>query len=570
MERWLGKNDGLELFFIKNLENVQGDERDVIFIGTVYGPEAIGGPVMQRFPGINGVAGKRRLNVLFSRAKQQIVTFSSMTAADIRADEHANPGRYMLKCWLEYAATGVLHVGETTGREPDSDFEVFVIDQLRSMGCSPMPQVGVAGFFIDIGVRHPDWPHGYIMGVECDGATYHSSRSARDRDRLREEVLRGLGWNLHRIWSTDWFNDPNKEARRLRDAIETRLNELKQQERQGCEAEVSTGEIVPEDSTGTSEADLFGEGLSEPVHAPPSAGGQTNLVEEDISRSYLEVGDKAYVRYLDGASSDLTVTLSDTRNDPLHGIVHVDEPLGRALIGAEEGDEIEVLVGNFVRKAFIEQVIKSEKTRHLDDDGNLQRRRTRSSATVSGYDRNEPFSENSESPAKNSEERSLGENLNPDRFYEPEYRRVLQAIATQLIDRHGPVTFRHLSEIIARKHGFLRTGSQIKRQVWAAIGKTRRSSKAPNKETIFWPLGMEPAEHMSFRGLGANGEDRTWREVPYPEMLGLAVDIVTCSRTEDPAAEMASRIGLSRLKQATREELEILLLAARKHISESE
>ena len=267
VERWLGKNDGLESFFIKNLENVQGDERDVIFIGTVYGPEAIGGPVMQRFPGINGVAGKRRLNVLFSRAKQQIVTFSSMTAADIRADEHANPGRYMLKCWLEYAATGVLHVGETTGREPDSDFEVFVIDQLRSMGCSPVPQVGVAGFFIDIGVRHPDWPHGYIMGVECDGATYHSSRSARDRDRLREEVLRGLGWQLHRIWSTDWFNDPNKEARRLREAIEARLNELKQQGTQGHEPDVSADEIAPEDSTGASEADSFGEGLSEPVHA---------------------------------------------------------------------------------------------------------------------------------------------------------------------------------------------------------------------------------------------------------------------------------------------------------------
>lgn len=227
VETWTTRNDGLESFFIKNLENVQGDERDVIFIGTVYGPESIGGPVMQRFGPINGLAGKRRLNVLFSRAKEQIVTFSSMTAADIRADEQGNPGAFMLKRWLEYSATGVIHAGEYSGKEPDSDFEVHVIEQLRAIGCTPVPQVGVAGYFIDIGVKHPSWPHGYIMGVECDGATYHSSRSARDRDRLREEVLGRLGWKLHRIWSTDWFNDARWQSSRLRTVIEARLAELK-------------------------------------------------------------------------------------------------------------------------------------------------------------------------------------------------------------------------------------------------------------------------------------------------------------------------------------------------------
>jgi len=102
IDTWREKNDGLEEFFIKNLENVQGDERDVIFIGTVYGAEEPGARVMQRFGPINGLAGKRRLNVLFTRAKQKIVTFSSMTAADIEAEENGNPGAYMLKRWLEY------------------------------------------------------------------------------------------------------------------------------------------------------------------------------------------------------------------------------------------------------------------------------------------------------------------------------------------------------------------------------------------------------------------------------------------------------------------------------------
>ena len=228
IEKWENDKEGLESFFIKNLENVQGDERDVIFIGTVYGPEKEGGPVMQRFGPIGGIAGKRRLNVLFSRAKERIVTFSSMTALDIRATEDSNPGVYMLKCWLEYSASGVLEGGKDSEKEPDSDFEEQVIRQIKSIGCEAIPQVGVKKYAIDIGVRHSDWPHGFIMGVECDGAKYHSSRSARDRDRLRQEVLEGLGWYIYRIWSTDWFRNPGRETEKLRTVIKERVSLLTQ------------------------------------------------------------------------------------------------------------------------------------------------------------------------------------------------------------------------------------------------------------------------------------------------------------------------------------------------------
>ncbi len=224
-EKW---QDGLESFFIKNLENVQGDERDVIFIGTVYGPEKAGSPVRQGFGPINGVAGKRRLNVLFSRAKERIVTFSSMNTSDIKAEEDSgNEGAYMLKQWIEYCATGRIHSGKITNKDTDSEFEDHVVQQIRSIGCDAIPQVGVVGYSIDIGVKHPDWPHGFIMGVECDGATYHSSKSARDRDRLRQQVLEGLGWNLYRIWSTDWFDDPIRETEKLREAIKNRISNLK-------------------------------------------------------------------------------------------------------------------------------------------------------------------------------------------------------------------------------------------------------------------------------------------------------------------------------------------------------
>lgn len=225
VDHWEAKDDGLESFFVKNLENVQGDERDTIFIGTVYGPAQLGAPVMQRFGPVNGIAGKRRLNVLFSRAKQQIVTFSSMTAADIQAAD-SNPGRTMLKNWLEYVATGFLAADTISGKPPDSEFELFVIEQIEALGAIAVPQVGVSGYHIDIGVKHPRWPHGFILAVECDGASYHSSRSARDRDRLRQQVLEGLGWHFHRIWSTDWFRDPGREVQKLKLRIAQRLDEL--------------------------------------------------------------------------------------------------------------------------------------------------------------------------------------------------------------------------------------------------------------------------------------------------------------------------------------------------------
>ena len=366
VDDWAQRNDGLESFFIKNLENVQGDERDVIFIGTVYGPEELGGPVMQRFGPINGVAGKRRLNVLFSRAKQQIVTFSSMTAADIRADENGNPGAYMLKRWLEYCATGVLHTGKPTSKDPDSDFEVFVIDQIRSMGFEPVPQVGVAGYFIDIGVKHPDWPHGFLLGVECDGESYHSSKSARDRDRLRQEVLEGLGWHLYRIWSTDWFNDARKETEKLRQAINGRLESLRNNsdsfatDAQGGVLRVFSEDKEAEMIRRSDPIDLTHEGESHDLFEIGKGEPQRDV--EATDPCYVAVGDTVRVRFLSGFDAAFEITLSDEIDARDRGIVHVDRPLGHALVGAEEGDEIPVLVGNVVREAVVERVIKSQAT----------------------------------------------------------------------------------------------------------------------------------------------------------------------------------------------------------------
>ncbi len=209
-----------EPVFIKNLENVQGDERDVIFVSTTYGPDQETGKVYQRFGPIGGDMGWRRMNVLFTRAKKRVDVFTSMKPADIIPSPGSSRGVHALKAYLEYASTGILadYGCIHDERPPDSDFEVSVAKILNAYGYKTAAQVGVAGFFIDIGVKHPE-RNEFILGIECDGATYHSNRNVRDRDRLRQEILEKKGWTLHRIWSTDWYKNRESEVRRLLDRL---------------------------------------------------------------------------------------------------------------------------------------------------------------------------------------------------------------------------------------------------------------------------------------------------------------------------------------------------------------
>jgi len=209
-----------EPFFVKNLENVQGDERDVIFISIGYGRDA-GGRVAMNFGPLTSEGGERRLNVLITRAKRRCHVFTNLRAADIDLNRTSSSGVRALKAFLAYAETGVLEdaTGES-GREVDSPFQRAVAAKLRSRGYDIHEEVATGGKFIDLGVVDPEHPGRYILGIECDGASYHSSRWARDRDRLREQHLRNLDWRLYRIWSTDWFHNPERELNRAVEAIE--------------------------------------------------------------------------------------------------------------------------------------------------------------------------------------------------------------------------------------------------------------------------------------------------------------------------------------------------------------
>ncbi|MCC5807027.1 MAG: DUF3320 domain-containing protein [Opitutales bacterium] len=209
-----------EPFFVKNLENVQGDERDVIFISVGYGRDQSGYFAMNFGP-LNREGGERRLNVLISRAKNRCEVFSSIRSDDIDLARSPKAGVAALKTFLHYAETGILGTADPhTGREPDSPFEEAVKAALESGGHTVHSQVGVAGFFIDLAVVDPETPGRYLLGIECDGAAYHSSRSARERDRQRQAVLEDHGWTLHRIWSADWFLRPREQTAKVLKAIE--------------------------------------------------------------------------------------------------------------------------------------------------------------------------------------------------------------------------------------------------------------------------------------------------------------------------------------------------------------
>ena len=233
-----------EPFFVKNLENVQGDERDVVFISIGYGRDATG-QVSMNFGPLNNQGGERRLNVLITRAKHKCHVFTNLRADDIDLSKTRSVGVRTLKTFLAYAETGVMPVDVPYESDfsVDSPFQREVARRLESLGYQVHQEVASGGKFVDIGIVDPQHPGRYIIGIECDGASYHSSRSARDRDRLREEVLEGLGWTLHRVWSTDWFTNSERELGRTVEAIEetsrlTKNASLGYRERAGVDIEV--------------------------------------------------------------------------------------------------------------------------------------------------------------------------------------------------------------------------------------------------------------------------------------------------------------------------------------------
>lgn len=270
----LFSQDRNDPFFVKNLETIQGDERDVIFISVGYGRDRAG-VLTANFGPLNQNGGERRLNVLMTRAREKCVVFCNFVGAELHVGQNASKGVRVLQTFLEYARTADL--SPRIGRDFDSFFERSVAETLIDHDIPVHPQVGCVGYRIDIGIPHPHKPGDYVLGIECDGRKYHSSRVARERDRLRQQVLESRGWTIHRVWSTDWYHQRDEAKRRLIEAVERALIEA----RESANEEVPVPPVIPVDLRPPS---AIAEQVSVLTAAPHALSGGAGEATLDLER----------------------------------------------------------------------------------------------------------------------------------------------------------------------------------------------------------------------------------------------------------------------------------------------
>ena len=273
---WAFAEEGqMEPVFVKNLETVQGDERDVIMFSITYGPDHAG-HVTMNFGPLNRDGGERRLNVAVTRSRSEMLVFSTLSPDHIDLSRTQARAVADLKHFLQYAERGPAALGaQIHGSIGDleSPFEVAVARALEDKGWEVHPQVGVSRYRIDLGVVHPDARGTYLAGVECDGAMYHSSAFARERDKIRQAVLEGLGWTLFRIWSTDWWTHKATALETLHGSLTRRLETDRREREQAAGARDHQDTLSGVGAAPASEDAALGQGTSE--RTSPAAKAQS-------------------------------------------------------------------------------------------------------------------------------------------------------------------------------------------------------------------------------------------------------------------------------------------------------
>ena len=268
-----------EGLFVKNLESVQGDERDVVLFSVTFGPDA-DGHVSMNFGPLNRDGGERRLNVAVTRARSELLVFTSLRSEQINLTRARGAGVRDFKHFLEFAERGPKALMESiygSVGEYGSPFESAIARSLSERGWVVHPQVGVSAFKVGVCVVHPDSPGRYLAGIECDGETYGLSATARDRDKLREALLQRVGWDLVRVWSLDWWIDAERAAERLNDAL-IALLEKSREEEEAKQAAAAREKLRRE--SGTVAGDEKGTANSWDGHGPSGAPAFSDDVKE--------------------------------------------------------------------------------------------------------------------------------------------------------------------------------------------------------------------------------------------------------------------------------------------------
>ena len=285
LEHFFGA-DVEEPVFVKNIENIQGDERDIMYFSICFAPD-LAGKFSMNFGALNKDGGERRLNVAITRARYELRIFSSFYPNQIQSNSTKAQGVHDLRLFLEYAQQGISALAaEIKGSVGDyeSPFEEAVAKELQAQGWEVHPQVGVSGFRVDLGIVDPDVPGEYLAGVEYDGYTYHRSATARDRDRLRESVLNGLGWALVRIWSTDWWYNREEATQKLDARLKNLLEEKRRLRREQAEKKQEEPLVVLETDERmglvASQYPVHTVAQPIPVPEPASTSSQTQRTED--------------------------------------------------------------------------------------------------------------------------------------------------------------------------------------------------------------------------------------------------------------------------------------------------
>ena len=421
---WYFDDDREEPLIVKNLETIQGDERDVLMFSVTFGPDKAG-KVSMNFGALNKDGGEKRLNVAVTRARQELHVFTSIIADKIDLSRTKAIGVRDLKNFLDYAKRGPNALparDEGSMGDAESPFETAVEDALKEKGWEVRNQIGVAGYRIDLGILDPDSSGAYLAGIECDGAIYHSSKVARDRDQIRESVLRKLGWKILRIWSTDWYLDPRGSCKQMHEKLNRIL-----------------------DVSRVNNADA-------------------NRVQSGYDESCLDEDDEILTS--NGSSDDSSVNSFDSDSSVNNADVN------RVQSGYDEScldENDETLTSNGSSDGSSVNSFDSDSSDHDLSGDNL-----------SGQP---PFTETAD---RKDVLKDSTEVLDPEQFFTPTYTPVLESLVTGIVKSESPILADSLVRAVANKHGWKRAIRRIRERVFACLGNVEVKNEG-DRRFLWWP-----------------------------------------------------------------------------------
>lgn len=501
---WFFAADRVEPVIVKNLENVQGDERDVMLFSITFGDDQAARHSQARrsinsFGAINREGGERRLNVAVTRARQKLAVYASITAERIDASATKSLGVRHLKTFLDYSERGPIALAaadEGSVGTFDSPFEEAVAEALERRGWIARPQIGVSVFRVDLGIVHPDKPGCFLAGVECDGATYHRSATAKDRDKVREQVLRGLGWNILRVWSPDWWYDKGGATQRLHEALVALLDEDRAED----------ARIAAEREAKALQEQVVSLAPSSDEMPEASTAPAENEDQKEPEATGDEIGRKV-------AAEETEIVVVQPRGQP------------------ELPFPVTPPAPPMAQMEFRSNVVVLSRTEPASAVIGLFRR-----ADLSGF------------------------KIDPEEFFEFRYRSTLDEMVAAVIDAESPVRDDVLAQRIARAHGWLRTGGRIRERIELHLRKLESTSDSAGR--FLWsPGSIRPI--IPFRNPATDDDKRPVTDIAIAELAGFVTENWAVLDEPDPALVIARLLGLERLAASSRARIDEAISLAR-------